>query len=90
MKYRIKKGDNVKVIAGSDKGKKGKVIEILPKKGKVKVEGVHIVTRHVKARAQGQKSGRIQQEAFIDISNISLVDKSKKMRTASKKSKDQE
>jgi glucose-6-phosphate isomerase len=68
----------------------GKVIEILPKKGKVKVEGVHIVTRHVKARAQGQKSGRIQQEAFIDISNISLVDKSKKERTTSKKSKDQE
>ena len=86
----VKKGDTVIVITGKDKGKRGVVLEVLPKKGKVKVEGVHIVTRHVKARAQGQKSGRIQQEAFIDISNISLVDKSKKERTTSKKSKDQE
>jgi large subunit ribosomal protein L24 len=70
MKNQVKKGDTVIVIAGSDKGKKGKVLEVARKKGKVRVEGVHIVTRHVKARSQGQKSGRIQKEAYVDISNV--------------------
>lgn len=70
MKSQVKKGDTVIVIAGSDKGKKGKVLEVARKKGKIRVEGVHIVTRHVKARSQGQTSGRIQKEAYVDISNV--------------------
>lgn len=74
MKKRIKKGDLVFVIAGDDKGKKGKVLEVCLKKNKVMVEGVNVVVRHVKQRGQGQKSGRIQQEAYVDASNVMLFD----------------
>lgn len=66
----IKTNDTVLVITGSDKGKTGIVIDILPKKGKVKVRGVALVTRHAKARKQGEKSAIKSQESFIDISNI--------------------
>ncbi len=74
MKRRVKKGDLVLVIAGDDKGKKGKVLEVCLKKSKVRVEGVNVVIRHVKQRAQGQKSGRIEQEAYVDASNVMLFD----------------
>ncbi len=74
MKGRIKKGDSVVVITGDDKGKKGKIIELSTKKGKVKVEGINIVTKHVKPRGQGKRSGIIQEEAFVDISNVMLLD----------------
>ena len=69
----IKKNDTVVVITGSDKGKKGLVVDILPKKGKVKVQGVAIVTRHTKARRQGEKSAIKKQERFIDISNVKKI-----------------
>jgi len=78
MKSRVKKGDTVIVITGSDKGKKGKTIEVFREKGKVRVEGVKIVTKHVKQRSQGQKGGIIQEEALIDISNVMLLDKTSK------------
>ena len=78
MKNRIRKGDTVLVIAGGDKVKKGKIFEILPNSGKIKVEGVNIRTRHVKPRTQGQKGGIIQDEGFIDISNVMPLDKSTK------------
>lgn len=74
MKSRIKKGDFVVIITGSDRGKKGKVIELFSKKGKVKVEGARIVTKHVKPRAQGQKGGIMKEEAFMDASNVMLFD----------------
>jgi large subunit ribosomal protein L24 len=75
MKSGIKKGDLVVVITGSDKGKKGKVIEIFPKKGKIKVEGAKIVTKHVKPRSEGQKGGIMKEESFMDLSNVMVVDK---------------
>ena len=78
MKSRVKKGDTVIVITGSDKGKKGKIIEVFREKGKVRVAGVKIVTKHVKQRSQGQKGGIIQEEALIDISNVMLLDKMSK------------
>jgi large subunit ribosomal protein L24 len=71
---RIKKQDMVIVLTGKDKGKKGSVIDILPKKGKVKVKGVAIVTRHVKARRQGENSMIKKEESFIDISNVMPID----------------
>ena len=74
MKKRIKKGDLVFVIAGDDKGKKGKVLEVCLKKNKVKVENINIVVRHVKPRSQGQKGGRIEQEAYVDASNVMAFD----------------
>lgn len=69
----IKKDDIVLVLTGKDKGKQGPVIEILSKKGKVKVKDVAVVTRHKKARKQGEASGIIKQESFINISNVMLV-----------------
>ncbi len=69
----IKKNDKVLVIAGKDKGRQGDVIEVLPKKGKLRVKGVSIVTRHVKARKQGETGGIIKSEGLIDLSNVMLV-----------------
>ncbi len=68
---KIKKGDTVRVITGVDKGKDGKVIEV--KNGKVKVEGVNIVKKHLKANQRNTKGGIIEQEAFFDISNVMYV-----------------
>ena len=72
-KMNIKSGDEVVVIAGKDKGKKGKVIEVLPGKGKTIVEGVAVATMHKKPRSQAQPGGIIKQEAAIDASNVMLV-----------------
>jgi len=67
---RIKKNDTVLVIAGKDKGKKGTVAEVLPKKGKVLVQGVNVVIRHAKARKQGDVAGIRHEERPFDISNV--------------------
>ena len=72
-KMNIKSGDEVVVISGKDKGKKGKVIEVLPKAGKAIVEGVAVATKHVKPKAQGQTGGIIKQELPIDASNMMVV-----------------
>lgn len=74
MKRRVKKDDLVVVISGDDRGKKGKVLEVCLKKNKVKVEGVNIIVRHTKPRGQGQKGGRIQKEAYVDASNVMVLD----------------
>ena len=72
---RIKKGDQVVVISGRDNGKRGRVLEVLPAKGKVKVEGVAMMKKHQKANPQGNRSGGIiDKEAYINISNVQLVD----------------
>ena len=85
-KMNIKSGDEVVVISGKDKGKKGKVIEVLPKAGKAIVEGVAIATKHVKPKAQGQTGGIIKQEAAIDASNVMVVcSKCKKATRAGRK-----
>lgn len=70
---RIKKNSTVVVISGKDKGKQGPVIEILLKKNKIKVKDVAIATRHVKARKQGEVSGIVKSEAFIDLSKVMPV-----------------
>ncbi len=67
---RIKKNDTVVVITGKDKGKQGTVIDIIPEKNLVKVSGVAFVTKHVKARRQGQTSAIKREESFINISNV--------------------
>ena len=82
----VKAKDQVVVISGKDKGAKGKVVAAAPKTGKVVVEGVAMVTKHQKARAQGQPGGIIHREAYIDASNVMLVCKKcgKATRVASK------
>ena len=73
MKVHVKTKDEVIVITGKDKGVKGKVLAVSPKAGRVTVEGVAMVTRHQKSRAQGQPGGLIRKEAAIDASNVMLV-----------------
>ena len=70
---KIKKGDLVKIIAGTDKGKKGKVISLNRKDKTVLVEGINMITKHAKPNAQNQNGGIINQEASIDISNVMYV-----------------
>ena len=72
-KMHVKRGDTVKVIAGKDKGKEGKIITAIPADGKVIVEGVAVAKRHQKARVQGQESGIIHKEMPIDASNVMRV-----------------
>ncbi len=70
---KIKKGDTVRVIAGADKDKEGKVIAVNHKKGTVIVEGVHMITKHTKPSVANQQGGIIHQEAPIDASNVMYV-----------------
>lgn len=70
---KIKKGDTVKVIAGKDKDKEGKVLSVDKKNGKVVVEGVNMVTKHAKPSAANQNGGIIQKEAALDVSNVMYV-----------------
>ena len=70
----IKTGDTVVVISGKDKGKKGKVLNVIPKQEKVLVEGVNIVTKHQKPNKEHQQGGLIKQEAPIHCSNVMLFD----------------
>ena len=77
---KIKKGDTVKVIAGKDNGKEGKVISVDVKNGKVLVEGVNMVTKHSKPSAANANGGIVQKEAPIDSSNVMLVYKGKATR----------
>lgn len=73
MNISIKKGDNVVVIAGKDKGKTGKVTEVYPKEGRVLVEGINMATKHKKARNQQEKSGKISINLPIDVSNVMVI-----------------
>ena len=74
---KIKKGDTVKVIAGKDNGKEGKVISVDRKNNRVLVEGVNIITKHMKPSAANQNGGIVQKEAPIHISNVVYLDKGK-------------
>lgn len=73
MKH-VKKGDTVVVITGKDKGKKGKVLQVIPKQDRVIVEGVNMVTKHQKPTPQVQQGGMIHQESAIHISNVMPFD----------------
>lgn len=73
MSTSIKKGDNVVVIAGKEKGKTGKVTEVSSKNNRVLVDGVNIVTKHQKARKQDEKSQIIKKNAPIEASNVMVV-----------------
>ena len=68
---KIKKGDTVKVIAGKDKDKEGKVLSV--KNGKILVEGVNMITKHAKPSQANPNGGIVQREAAIDASNVMLV-----------------
>ena len=77
---KIKTGDTVKVIAGKDKDKEGKVLSVDKKTGRVVVEGVNMVTKHAKPSASNQQGGIINKEAPIDASNVMYVQNGKATR----------
>jgi large subunit ribosomal protein L24 len=76
MALKIRKGDRVAIISGKDRGAEGRVLEVIPSKRRVMVEGVNRVTRHEKVRMNrrgSQEGGIAHKEAAIDISNVALV-----------------
>ena len=81
---KIKKGDMVKVIAGKDKDKEGKVIAVDKKDGKVLVEGVNMLTKHTKPSMVNQNGGIVHQEGYIDASNVMLLHNGKATRVGFK------
>ena len=70
---RIRTGDTVLVIAGRDKGKTGRVERSLPRENRVVVDGVNVVTKHMRARPGVRQSGRIQMEVPLHVSNVVLI-----------------
>ena len=77
---KIKKGDTVRVIAGKDKDKEGKVLSVNAKDKKVVVEGVNMITKHMKPSAMNQQGGIVNREAPISIANVMYVHKGKPTR----------
>jgi len=69
----VRRGDEVLVIAGKNKGQRGKITTALPQKNRVVVEGINVVTRHLKARGPGKPGGRVEMEAPLHVSNVMLI-----------------
>lgn len=70
---KLKKGDNILIISGKDRGRKGKVLEILPKEGKIVVEGLNTQKKHRKPRRQGQKGEIVEVAVPISASNVKII-----------------
>ena len=82
MAARIRKGDQVLVISGASKGRRGEVLRVIPKDERAVVQGVNMMTKHSKPKGMGQPGGIVQVEAPLHLSNLKLVDP--KTGTASK------
>ena len=74
MAQRIKRGDSVLVISGKDRGKRGTVSRVMPSENRVVIEGVNIVTQHVKQRPGIRQAGLVKSEGPIDMSKVMLID----------------
>ena len=74
MAARIKKGDQVVVITGADKGRRGEVLQVMPKDERAVVRGVRVVKRHTKPSGMGQPGGIVEKEGPIHLSNLKLID----------------
>lgn len=73
---KLRKGDNVIMLSGKDRGKKAKVTLVFPEHDKVVVEGLNLIKKHVRARKQGQKGQIISKERAVNVSSVALVCKS--------------
>ena len=87
-KLHIKKGDTVHVNSGEDKGKTGRVLQVLVKEQRAIVEGVNMVSKHTKPNAQNPQGGIVKKEATIHISNLNLVEKGIPVRVGRKRNED--
>jgi large subunit ribosomal protein L24 len=74
MSLRIRRGDKVKVLAGKDKGKSGKVLHVYPVKGRALVEGINLVKKHLRRSQQHPQGAVVSQEASVHLSNLALSD----------------
>jgi large subunit ribosomal protein L24 len=70
---KIRKNDTVKIIQGKDKGKKGKIIRVLPKENKIVVEGLNLVVKHVRPKRENEKGQKIKMAVPLNVSNVMLV-----------------
>ena len=70
---KIKKGDKVKMLAGKDKGKTGKVLQLFPAKKRVSIEGLNILIKHLRPQRQGEKGQRVEFPGLVDLSNVALI-----------------
>ena len=70
---KIKKGDTVEVLSGNDRGKRGEVLEVIPKKDKIVVKGINVRKKHIKPRKQGEEGGIIPSECAIYSSKVNVV-----------------
>ena len=84
---KIKVGDNVRVITGSNKGKEGKVIKVLRTENKVLIDGVNLVKKHVKPNRENETGGILETEAPLHISNVKVVSKETKKEEKAKEAK---
>ena len=84
---KVKVGDNVKILAGKDKGKEGRIIKTLKKDNKVVVEGINIVKKHVKPNRMNEVGSIVEVEAPIHVSNVKVVEETKKAKTTKKSEK---
>ena len=82
---KIKVGDNVKILAGKDRGKEGKVIKTLKKIDKVVVEGINIVKKHMKPNGMNETGGILSVEAPIHVSNVKVIEGKETKKTTEKK-----
>ena len=80
MASKLRKGDNVKILVGKDKGKTGEISKIFPKTNKAIVSGINVVIRHTK-QTQNSPGGKISKESPIDLSNIALIEKESSLST---------
>ena len=78
---KIKVGDNVRVITGSNKGKEGKVLKVFKKENRVLIDGVNVVKKHVKPNRENETGGILEVEAPLHISNVKVVSKEAKKET---------
>ncbi len=70
---KLKKGDNVQVLSGNDKGKTGEILKVMPKENKIIVKGVNIRKKHIKPRSQQEEGGIVPSEVAIDASKVNVV-----------------
>jgi large subunit ribosomal protein L24 len=90
LKFHVKKGDEVEVISGNSKGSSGKILEILPRKQQVLVEGVRIIKKHLR-KSEDNPHGKIaEREGPIHISNVKLIEKKAEKKTKTKPKKEAE
>ncbi len=90
QKMSVTKGDTVQVVSGANKGKRARIIRVHPKTGRVTLDGINLVKRHLKATTQNQQSGIVEQPAPIHHSNVMLIDPKTGEPTRIRRRKDQD